>query len=110
MTGDVLDSSAGRRASFDLPDRSSDTAEFVRRIQESETLRRSGRLKELLAYLLARTASDPDTPVREHDIGTFVYHRRADYDTSHDTIVRFRSRNFERSWNGITKPRARATS
>jgi len=83
-----MDSSAGKRTSLDLPDPSSDTTEFVRRIQESETLRRSGRLKELLAYLLERTATDPETPVREHEIGTYVYRRRPDYDTSHDTIVR----------------------
>jgi len=88
MQGDLIDGSARQRSGFDLPDRSSDSAEFIRRIRESEALRRSGRLKELLAYLVKHSASYPDTPVSEHDIGTDVYRRRPDYDTSHDTIVR----------------------
>src|SRR5215204_1980086 len=88
MPGDLMDSSARQRSGFDLPDRSGDTAEFIRRIQESEALRRSDRLKELLTYLVKHSASYPDTPVSEHDIGTEVYRRRPDYDTSHDTIVR----------------------
>ncbi len=63
-------------------------AELGARILGSETLRRSGRLKELLAWLLERSAEAPHLPIREHDIGTAVYGRPADYDTAHDTIVR----------------------
>ena len=45
-------------------------AELRARILGSETLRRSGRLKELLAWLLERSAEAPHLPIREHDIGT----------------------------------------
>lgn len=60
----------------------------ARRILDSEGLRRSGRLRELLTYLLKRASAAPDSPIREQDIGSEVYGRRPDYDTSHDTIVR----------------------
>src|SRR5581483_1604105 len=60
----------------------------TRKILVSEALRRSGRLKELLVYLLARTAESPEAPVREQEIGVSVYNRSPGYDTSHDTIVR----------------------
>jgi hypothetical protein len=60
----------------------------ARRILNSEGLRRAGKLRELLAYLLRRAAVSPDSPVREQNIGTEVFGRRPDYDTNHDTIVR----------------------
>jgi hypothetical protein len=60
----------------------------ARRIFDSEGLRRSGKLRELLAYLLKRAIVSPNTPVREQNIGADVYGRRLDYDTTHDTIVR----------------------
>src|SRR4051794_82579 len=66
----------------------SSTSEPAQRILDSEGLRRSGRLRELLAYLLKRAAESPDGPIREQDIGIEVYGRRPDYDTGHDTIVR----------------------
>jgi hypothetical protein len=66
----------------------SSTSEPAQRILDSEGLRRSGRLRELLAYLLKRAAESPDGPIREQDIGREVYGRRPDYDTGHDTIVR----------------------
>lgn len=69
----------------DSPDQISPAA---RRILNSEGLRRSGKLRELLAYLLKRAAISPDSPVREQSIGAEVYGRRPDYDTNHDTIVR----------------------
>jgi hypothetical protein len=62
--------------------------EAAQRILESEGLRRSGRLRELLTYLLKRSAIAPDTSISEQDIGHEVYGRSRDYDTSHDTIVR----------------------
>src|SRR6476660_7836784 len=64
------------------------TSELLQRIQTSETFRRSDRLKELLAYLVHRSETRPDAAAREQDIGTEVYGRDPDYDTSHDTIVR----------------------
>jgi len=42
--------------------------ELAHRILASETLRRSGRLKELLAYLLSRAADGPHTQIREQEI------------------------------------------
>ena len=71
-----------------LPDPQVFITEASQRILESEGLRRSGRLRELLTYLLKRSAISPDIPVREQDIGHDVYGRNPDYDTSHDTIVR----------------------
>jgi hypothetical protein len=70
------------------PDSHSGIEQAARRILDSEGLRRSGRLRELLTYLLKRASLAPDIPIREHDIGSEVYGRRPDYDTSHDTIVR----------------------
>jgi hypothetical protein len=60
----------------------------ARRILDSEGLRRSGKLRELLAYLLKRAIVSPNTSVSEQNIGADVYGRRLDYDTTHDTIVR----------------------
>ena len=71
-----------------LPDLQPEIGHQAQRILDSEGLRRSGRLRELLLYLLKRASESPDHPVREQDIGNEVYGRRPDYDTSHDTIVR----------------------
>jgi len=69
----------------DSPDQISAAA---RRILGSEGLRRSDKLRELLAYLLKRAAKCPDSPVREQNIGAEVYGRKPNYDTNHDTVVR----------------------
>ena len=64
------------------------TAAALRRLLDSETFRRSDRLRELLTYLVDRAVNMPDSPAKEQEIGAGVYGRNADYDTSHDTIVR----------------------
>ena len=69
----------------DSPDQISPAA---RRVLDSEGLRRSDKLRELLAYLLKRAANCPDSPVREQNIGAEVYGRKPNYDTNHDTVVR----------------------
>jgi hypothetical protein len=71
-----------------LQDSQNEISPAARRILDSEGLRRSGKLKELLAYLLKRAIVSPNTPVSEQNIGAEVYGRRLDYDTTHDTIVR----------------------
>jgi hypothetical protein len=71
-----------------LQDSQNEMSPAARRILDSEGLRRSGKLKELLAYLLRRAIVSPNTPVSEQNIGAEVYGRRLDYDTTHDTIVR----------------------
>src|SRR5436305_4325964 len=65
----------------DSPDQISPAA---RRILDSEGLRRSDKLRELLAYLLKRAANCPDSPVREQNIGAEVYGRKPNYDTNRD--------------------------
>jgi hypothetical protein len=76
---------AAKALLHDSPDHIGSAA---RRILESEGLRRSGKLRELLSYLLNRAAVCPDSPVREQNIGAEVYGRSPDYDTNHDTVVR----------------------
>jgi hypothetical protein len=71
-----------------LQDLQDEMSPAARRILDSEGLRRSGKLRELLAYLLKRAIVVPNTPISEQNIGADVYGRRPDYDTTHDTIVR----------------------
>ena len=71
-----------------LQDSPNQISAAARRVLDSEGLRRSDKLRELLAYLLKRAANCPDSPVREQNIGAEVYRRKPNYDTNHDTVVR----------------------
>lgn len=61
---------------------------LLRRVVASATFAKSNRLRELLAYVGERSLTDPDRPIREHEIGVAVFGRPDDYDSSQDTLVR----------------------
>ena len=58
------------------------------RVASSPQFQKSKRLRELLLYLGERALKDPTRILREQEIGVDVLGRPADYDTSHDTLVR----------------------
>ncbi len=58
------------------------------RVVNSQELKRSSRLRELLLYLGKRSLSLPKATIREQEIGAAVFERPADYDTNIDNIVR----------------------
>lgn len=62
--------------------------ELLKRVATSAPLKRATRLQELLLYLGQSSLIDGRDQVREHEIGTRVFGRPEDYDTSVDNIVR----------------------
>ena len=62
--------------------------EVLDRVLASSQLRRSARLRELLAYVGRRVLEDGCTLIREQEIGIEVFGRLEGYDTSADNIVR----------------------
>jgi hypothetical protein len=62
--------------------------ELLQRVATSPRFRKSKRLRELLLYLGEHSLHDPAYVLREQEIGVGVFGRAADYDTSHDTLVR----------------------
>ena len=62
--------------------------ELLHRVAASPRFQKSKRLRELLLYLGERSLHDPAYVLREQEIGVEVFGRAADYDTSHDTLVR----------------------
>jgi hypothetical protein len=61
---------------------------LLSRVASSAIFQKSNRLRELLEYVGERTLRNPDTPIREQEIGIAVFGRSANYDTSQDTLVR----------------------
>ena len=61
---------------------------LVERIASSHHLKKSVRLTELLRYLVERSISGSADGLREQEIGTNLFGREEDYDTSQDNIVR----------------------
>ncbi len=74
------------------PDSSSPDADSIRglvdRIAESPQFRKSRRQQQLLRYLVERSTASPRTEIQEREIGTAVFGRKAEFDTSTDNIVR----------------------
>ena len=60
---------------------------LVDRVASASAFQKSNRLRELLLFLCGHALSDPDTVIREQEIGIGVF-GRAGYDTSQDTLVR----------------------
>lgn len=65
-----------------------DLRELLGRVASSPQFQKSKRLRELLLYLGERALKDPNHILREQEIGVDVLGRPANYDTSHDTLVR----------------------
>jgi hypothetical protein len=62
--------------------------ELLMRVVNSQELKRSSRLRELLLYLGKRSLKAPHSNIREQEIGAAVFDRPEDYDTNIDNIVR----------------------
>lgn len=62
--------------------------DLLHRVAAAPRFQKSKRLRELLLYLGERGLQDPAYILREQEIGVDVFGRPADYDTSHDTLVR----------------------
>ena len=62
--------------------------ELLHRVAAAPRFQKSKRLRELLLYLGEHSLQDPAYVLREQEIGVEVFGRPADYDTSHDTLVR----------------------
>jgi hypothetical protein len=62
--------------------------DLLHRVAAATRFQKSKRLRELLLYLGERSLHDPAYILREQEIGVDVFGRPADYDTSHDTLVR----------------------
>lgn len=58
------------------------------RIASSRQLSKAAQLREILLYLCHRTLTDPNTVIREHDIGCSALGRREDFNPNDDNIVR----------------------
>lgn len=61
---------------------------LVERVLASQQFRRTVRLRDFLRFVADRSVHHPGTPVPEHEVGTTVFHRAANYDTGADNIVR----------------------
>ena len=62
--------------------------ELLNRVAATPQFQKAKRLRELLLYIGERSLRDPHCILHEQEIGVDVFGRRADYDTSHDTLVR----------------------
>lgn len=62
--------------------------DVVQRVASSPILKESKRLRELFLFLCERALHDPGMAIHEQEVGTEVFGRPADYDTSEDTLVR----------------------
>jgi len=62
--------------------------DLLLRVVNSQELKRSLRLRELLLYLGKRSLKSNIASIREQEIGTAVFGRPEDYDTGIDNIVR----------------------
>src|SRR5262249_54376678 len=62
--------------------------DLVQRVAFSSAFQKSRRLRELLLYVCERALQDPERAVHEHEIGTAVFGKSADFDPSQDTLVR----------------------
>ena len=62
--------------------------ELLHRVAAAPRFQKSKRLRDLLVYLGERGLQDPGYLLHEQEIGVDVFGRPADYDTSHDTLVR----------------------
>lgn len=62
--------------------------DLLERVVSSTPLRRTGRLRDLLLYVGRRSLKEHRDKIHENEIGSAVFERPAEYDTSVDPIVR----------------------
>jgi hypothetical protein len=84
--------------------------QLVSRIAASPHLIKAPRLTELLHYITERSLGDANSGLHEQEIGTVVFGRATNYDTSQDNIVRVQIGHLRRklekyfSAEGLTEP------
>jgi len=61
---------------------------LLQRVVACRQIEKSARIREVLAYVCERTFIDPDVEIHEQEIGTRIFGRAPDYDTSQDNVVR----------------------
>jgi len=62
--------------------------ELLQRVASSISFQKSNRAREFLLFVGKRSLRDPESPIREQEIGSEVFGRPTTYDTSQDTLVR----------------------
>src|SRR5437867_2813484 len=60
----------------------------VHRVASSPLLKESNRLRALFLFRCERALSEPGVVIHEQEVGSKVFGRPPDYDTSEDTLVR----------------------
>ncbi len=62
--------------------------DLVQRVAGSTSFQKAKRLREFLQFVGERALSEPERAIREHEIGSAVFGRQAEFDPSADTLVR----------------------
>src|SRR4051812_23161407 len=61
---------------------------LLQRVLASRQIEKSARIREVLVYVCERSFIEPDAEIHEQEIGTRIFGRAPDYDTSQDNVVR----------------------
>ena len=61
---------------------------LLQRVLWSHQIEKSGRIRDFLAFVCEQALQDPGVEIHEQEIGSKVFSRDADYDTTIDNIVR----------------------
>lgn len=73
---------------IEVPDPRTLQWELLQRVASSSAFQKSNRAREFLLFVGKRSLIEPTAPVHEQEIGTEIFGRPANYDTSQDTLVR----------------------
>ena len=78
---------------------------LLQRVLWSHQIEKSGRIRDLLAFVCEEALQDPGVEIHEQEIGSKVFGRNADYDTTIDNIVRVTASQARKNSNSISRPR-----
>ena len=80
----------------------------LKRVLTSPSFRNSARSKEFLSYVVGQRLDHDEDQLKERTIGTQLFHRRPDYDTGEDPVVRVHAgdvrRRLERYYHSVSGP------
>jgi len=88
QAGFMKDDGSSERSGFADGPQADSRNHLVERVASGPAFGRSSRLRELFLFLCNRKPTDPESAIREHEIGIAVFGRHTDYDTAQDAIVR----------------------
>ncbi len=83
---------------------------LVQRILNSQCFEKSARMREFLAYVCERALSEPQSAIREQDIGRAVFDRAPNYETDQDNIVRVNASQLRKRLESYFASEGRAES